>query len=61
MIITQAMLDSIHSEDDIRTVVDAAIVPVQARSPQVASDHLEELHRIIWTDKLSELELDERR
>lgn len=52
------MRDEIHSDADIRKVVDAAIAPVTSRDPPLEAEHVEELQTIIWKD-LADLELDE--
>jgi hypothetical protein len=55
------MRDELHTDEDIRSVVEAAITPIMSRTIPLEEAHLQELRTIIWKDTLKELELDERR
>lgn len=55
------MRDEIHSEEDIRNAIEAAILPVKSRDPPLPDDHIEELRSIVWKDRLVDMNLDERR
>lgn len=54
------MRNEIHSDADIRRVVDAAIVPITSHDPPLETKHVEESNTLIWKDSLVDLELDER-
>jgi hypothetical protein len=54
----QIMRDEIHSEEDIRSTLEAAILPVVSRNPPLPDGHIEELRSIVWKDSLVEMELD---
>jgi hypothetical protein len=52
------MRDEIHSEEDIRNTLEAAILPVVSREPPLSDGHIEELRSIVWKDNLVDMELD---
>ncbi|PVG02450.1 ADP-ribosylglycohydrolase [Serendipita vermifera] len=52
--------EEIHSEDDIRKVVELALEPVKKHDPPILDDHIKELQDIIWKDTLDDIDLDGR-
>ena len=55
------MRDEIHSEEDIRSTLEAAILPVVSHDPPLPDGHIEELRSIVWKDSLVEMKLDAHR
>lgn len=55
------MRNELHSDEDIRSVIEASIIPIMSRQNPLEEPYLQELNAIVWKDSLKELELDERR
>jgi len=53
------MRDEIHSEEDIRSTLEAAILPVVSHN--LPDGQIEELRSIVWKNSLVEMELDAHR
>jgi hypothetical protein len=57
----QTIRDEVHSEQDVRSILDAAISPVTASDPPLQANQVEELQAIVWKDLLAGMMLDEPR
>lgn len=55
------MRNELHSDEDIRSVIEASIILIMSRQNPLEEPYLQELNTIVWKDSLKELELDERR
>lgn len=60
-LVASAVRNEIHSDEDVKRVVEGAIIPLTQHQPPLSDQYLQELRDIIWKDSLVDLKLDERR